>query len=169
MGRERVEPTDRHRRVAASYLSGHKSLEQAMADEGFAAGYGRRGIQNVARASAPFAAAFNEEIKNITAIASGMEITPEQARKLVNWRLAVNIARGKDEGVHSAKLMGTRKDVDMFVRFATEGAQGIFVTLATQEAKEILEKIAEDLPKSDSAASSDSEAAAPSISGEPQS
>ena len=54
----------RHRAVVGDYIGGGKSLERAIADNGFSAAYGTQGMQSVTRASRLFREAFNQELES---------------------------------------------------------------------------------------------------------
>jgi hypothetical protein len=73
-------------------------------------------------------------------LAEGADLAPEKLGKLATWRLAVNLARGKDEASHSAKLVGSMKGVDLFVRNGSE-ALGVFAWLLDPKAGEILDHL----------------------------
>lgn len=116
-----------------------------MAEAGFSEAYGRRGIACVARESAPFAEAFNEELEFARQSANGLKLPLEDFQKLVEWRIAVNVVRGKDDGVQSAKLAGQLKRLDMFVRTGDE-TRGIFAVLLDPKAGETIDSLSADLP-----------------------
>jgi hypothetical protein len=142
-----VEVTDQHRKVAQDYLSGKKTLEQAMTDNGFCAAYGRLGIKRVSEVSGPFREAFNEELDAVMRTAEGAHLEPDRLGKLATWRLAVNLARGKDEATHSAKLVGSMKAIDLFVR-SGENPTGLFLSLAGDpKVSAAIEELAAKLPK----------------------
>jgi hypothetical protein len=69
-------------------------------------------VQTRASLRGALAAAKAEEAKNF--IANAPDLTADEDVKMVNARLRQNIIAGEDKGVQSAKLLGSRRDLNMF-------------------------------------------------------
>ncbi len=139
MGSKPQPAREQHRRVARAYFREGKSLPEAMKAGDFSSRTGEKGITNLVANSHPFAEAFNEELEFALKSAKSLKLPPEDFTKLVEWRLAINIARGRDDGAQSTKLAGQLKKLDIFVRHA-DGGGGLFLGLISDPASEAITK-----------------------------
>jgi hypothetical protein len=81
--------------------------------------------------------------------AESVDLAPGKLEKLMLHRLAMNLIRGKDEGSHTAKIVGGLKGIDAFVR-NSDIQLGIFSGLTDPASMKILDELVDSLPKDDS-------------------
>lgn len=143
----KVTVTEKHRQVARDYVSGKKSFQSAMKDAGYTDSWSRQGPRAVSRRTPAIAQAINDELDSAVEAANGADLAPARLEKLMMHRLMLNLARGKDEATHSAKLVGSLKTIDAFVRADSAMQGGIFAFLGTPEALAMLQKLDAALPE----------------------
>jgi hypothetical protein len=133
--RQNAKPTERHRSVAKQYLSGDATLADTLEANGFARCYANGGVPELRARSTPFRRAFDAEVKAKLKQVEELDFDAPIMEKLVQWRLATNVAGGKDEGVHSARALGSLKKLDLFVR-NNDIQVGLFASFADPNSRE---------------------------------
>lgn len=101
--------SDKQIRKFAKAAAKGQSLKIAMLDAGYSLSTARRGK---AALSGPMLEALARESAKLEAL--GENISPERQENLVRGRLVLNTLHGKDEGVQSAKLLGSDRRVSMW-------------------------------------------------------
>ncbi len=93
----------------AKAVANGDTLQNAMISAGYSKSTAKRGKASLSK---PMLAALVTESSRLAEL--GKIISPEHQENLVRGRLVLNTVRGKDEGVQSAKLLGSDKTVAMW-------------------------------------------------------
>jgi hypothetical protein len=109
--------TDQYKAIAADLLkayNGEMSVFDALVKNGIAEGQARKGWTTVKDRKGLWTAFQSALTSEQASQAALPEPSPELDVRLINHRLRSNIKEGKDKAVLSAKLLGSRKDLNMW-------------------------------------------------------
>jgi hypothetical protein len=100
----------------AKAVANGDTLQKAMISAGYSESTAKRGKASLSK---PMLAALAKQGAQLEYL--GGLVSPEQQEKIVRGRLLLNTFHGKDEGVQSAKLLGSDKRVSMWKDDAITG------------------------------------------------
>jgi len=127
MGKDhRAKKTPEQCRKLADLIGEGVPVSKAMVEAGWSQGTANKGYKAIPRAVLAMLPAKQKEL-----IALGKSTSPDDVRHLVSGRLIENAAQGKDKGALSAKILGSRRDLNMWI---PDSQTGLIVIQAPQSA-----------------------------------
>lgn len=119
-------------RLAANNLAAGMPIRTAMISAGYSEHTANNGMDGVPHRVLKLLAKDGHKLINV-----GKSLSLKDQEHLVIGRLAVNVARGKDAGAQSAKILGSRKELAMFQQDAVSNV--IVVVPPAGAARELLD------------------------------
>lgn len=123
--------TNRNRKLAEN-LAKDMPIKQAMMDAGYSEYTSSSGMKNVPCRVLKLLAKEGHKLIDV-----GKSLSLKDQEHLVIGRLAVNVARGKDAGAQSAKILGSRRELNLFQADQVSGV--IVVVPPSKAAKDLLD------------------------------
>jgi len=132
---------EQHREFARAYTNG-ASLKRALIQAGYSPAQARKGMAIVSR-SKGLRDAVAEQGKLLREL--GRDITAQDQEYLVRGRLVLNTIQGADQGVASAKTLGSDKRVSMWQPEVQQGIVVLSLPPALQD-PEVRKRMLEPIP-----------------------